>query len=95
MIHSGIKNGDLIELEERQAYQVFVKTLTGETKVFYVESSDTIHFLNCLIYLKEELPYDQQSLIFAGKRLVEHRTFADYNIRVESTIHLVLRLSGW
>jgi len=74
--------------------RIFLKTLTNKTLTMNVEPSDTIGLFKYFTNIKEGIPIDQQRLVFAGRPLENHRTFADYNIQKGCTLHLVLRLRG-
>jgi hypothetical protein len=74
--------------------KIFVKTLTGKTITIEIEPSDTIEILKAKIEDKEGTPAGQQTLVFQGEGNFDRRkTLSDYNIKNESTLHLVLKNS--
>ncbi|KAK9829641.1 hypothetical protein WJX72_007044 [[Myrmecia] bisecta] len=74
--------------------QVFVRTVAGKTIAVNVDSSELVGSVKIAVQGKEGVPAHQQGLVFEGKQLEEGRCLAHYNIRSESTLHMVSRLRG-
>ena len=76
---------------------IFVKTRTGKTIITLdVEPEDTIQNVKRKLTDEVGIPTDKQQLafddvVFAGKKLKDHITLKDYNIKRESTLNFWLK----
>lgn len=74
--------------------QIFIETLIGKVITLDVDSSDTIATIKKKIRNASNIAVDTQELVYAGTKLKDKNTLADYNVKSGSTIDLVLRLRG-
>lgn len=77
-----------------QCKQIFVKTLTGKTIVLEINSETTIEEIKNKIEDREGVPAEEQRLIYAERQLENCHQAADYDIKKDSTLHLVMNLCG-
>merc|ERR1712151_1056723 len=69
--------------------QIFIKTINNESMALDVEPSDCIANIKNHIESQSGSSRDQQHLVFGGKQLHDGRTLSDYDVRSQSTLHLV------
>merc|ERR1712080_755463 len=62
--------------------QIFVKTLTGNTLTFEVESDMTVSEVKEQICLEQGISYCSQKIIVGGKLVEDHMTIADLEIDI-------------
>ena len=74
--------------------QIFVTTFTGRTIVLEVEPCDLIASVKSKIHVHENIPPEQQRLLYRAKPLEDDRDLVDYGVRKDATLHLMLRARG-
>lgn len=94
LINQGIKNGDLIEINNTGMIHFSVKNLTGKTIKIEIPPNISVKLLKYFILIKEGYPISEQRLVFDGKQLENSKSIAEYGIQNESTLTLVLSLRG-
>jgi len=71
---------------------VFVKSLTGRVTEIETCLEDTVLSVKEMVFSALGLEPEQQRLIFAGRQMDDKKKLREYNIKEQSTIHLVLRV---
>ena len=94
LINQGIKNRDLIEINNTGMIHFSVKNLTGKTIKIETPPNISVKLLKYFILIKEGYPISEQRLVFDGKQLENSKSIAEYGIQNESTLTLVLSLRG-
>ena len=94
LINQGIKNGDLIEINNTGMIHFSIKNLTGKTIKIETPPNISVKLLKYFILIKEGYPISEQRLVFDGKQLENSKSIAEYGIQNESTLSLVLSLRG-
>jgi len=70
---------------------IFIRFLNGKVITCDAEPSDTMVAIKEKVHDKDGIPAHHQRLFYAGAELEDTRTLSDYNIRMESNIHMVIR----
>ncbi|KAI0787401.1 ubiquitin-domain-containing protein [Fomes fomentarius] len=69
-------------------------SLSGRTVTITVSPDMSVRDVMEKIYKKENVPIDQQRLVYAGRMLACDRSLSSYHIQKESTLHLISVLKG-
>ena len=67
---------------------------SGSVVAVDISPGDTVGQVKHKIFLKEDIPPDQQQLIFSGMSLSDDHMINTYNIQRDSTVHLVIKMSS-
>lgn len=90
----GIQNGDKINILKAEMIKVSVKRLTGYIGTYTI--STTCHIIDLMEKIREDqnVPLDQQNIIFNNKLLQEHELIYQCDIKNDSILFMTIKLGG-
>ena len=71
--------------------KIHIKDVQGKTTSIYYFINDTIRNIKNRIKDKEGIPPELQILLLNNKQLEDNKFLKDYNIKKNTTLHLVLK----
>ena len=74
--------------------RIIVNMLNSNIFELLIEPTDTIISLKIRLYYITDIMPEFQTLIFAGRKLKNKHTIADYNIRNNNTLLLIIKQRG-
>lgn len=86
--------GTMAPARVRPLPYLFVKLLNGTTISLRFNASDSVLELKDRLSPLANAAPEAMRIIFAGRQLEDGKVLSDYNIQMESTLHMVLRLCG-
>ncbi|CAB4410668.1 unnamed protein product [Rhizophagus irregularis] len=86
-----IREESILQLEIKSVIHVVI-TKTRKTLELKADTSDTVKQIKQKIQNEENIPLDQQCLIFDGRQLYNVHTLSYYNIKKGSTLNLECKL---
>ncbi|AFZ79025.1 ubiquitin family member protein [Theileria equi strain WA] len=81
-------------IEMRGGMRISIETMTGKSVQIEATENETVLDVKKKLSEKQNIPLEQQRMIYNGKLLEDNKTLAEYNIKNNAVIQLVLRLRG-
>ena len=75
-------------------FPIQIRSLTGKETRVTVHHKMRVSELKELIEKQDQIPFDQQRLVYNGKQLEDERTLDYYNIVQDTVVHIILRIRG-
>ncbi|KAD5803227.1 hypothetical protein E3N88_14587 [Mikania micrantha] len=92
-----IINGSTLILPDKsvELMEIFVYTFTGKTISLSVKPTDTIYHVKSMVEQEEDIPCEEQALVFNNEVLGDNGTLFDFKIITKSILMLMQRSRGF